>query len=47
VVLSCKNVVIGWLLAWWEVSNGAGFVVLNNKKIVTLENAPEVGQMGG
>jgi hypothetical protein len=38
-------VVIGWFLTWWEASNGAGFVVLGDKKICGVENAPEVGQM--
>jgi hypothetical protein len=25
--------VIGWFLTWWEVRNGAGFVILNDKKM--------------
>jgi hypothetical protein len=36
VVLSCKNVVIGWLLNVVGGRNGAGFVVLNAGKILML-----------
>jgi hypothetical protein len=43
VVLSCKNVVILCLLMWWEASNGAGFVILDAKKLM-CGDAPEVGQ---
>jgi hypothetical protein len=45
VVLSCKNVVIGWFSTWWEDRNGAGFVVLDAEKILLRGDAPEVGQL--
>jgi hypothetical protein len=45
VVLRCKNVVIGWFLTWWEIRNGAGFVVFGAKKIAARRNAPQMGQL--
>jgi hypothetical protein len=43
VVLSCKNVVIWWLLNVVGVSNGAGFVILGAKKNLMLEMHQEWG----
>src|ERR1700679_66383 len=47
-----QNVVIGWWnvviwrhLTWWKVSNGAGFFVCGDKKMLVRENAPQVGQL--
>ena len=39
------NVVIGWFLTWWGARNGAGFVVLDAKKMLPRENAPHLGQL--
>jgi len=41
VVLRCKNVVIRWFLTWWRSGNGAGFVVLCDKKNLLRGDAHE------